>query len=357
MNSRPTLSVVLPNYNHGKFIARALEALLAQELTADEIIVVDDGSTDDSRDIIGRFAAKAASIRILVNRQNQGVIPALIRGLEAASGDYVYFAAADDWVMPGFLKLAVGALEAHPQLGLFCGEAVLLDRHTNEPFGIRPIVRPVTHAGPVTSASACRLLKRTDNWILTGSSVFRRVAVTWAGGLDPRLGSFADGFLARKLALSYGFYYAPQVVATWVVYSDSVSRRTALDPVQARHALEAVPERLAADSVFPKWYPRVFQNRWRFATSRLALEAEPINYKQLWTMGVRTLLDRIVLVKICPHLHPRLARLTALTWLWFRLRPTTLTGLVRTALAFRLRHFRQTSQQQRYELKRHRIRR
>jgi glycosyltransferase involved in cell wall biosynthesis len=344
MQSRPTLSVILPNYNHGKVIGRALEALLTQDRPADEIVVVDDGSTDDSRKVIEQFATKAASIRVFLNHQNQGVIPALIRGLEAAGGRYVYFAAADDWVMPGFLKLAIETLEENPRLGLFCGEAVLRDGRSNEPFGIRPAVRPVGRAGPVTPEEACRLLKRTDNWILTGSSVFRRDAVILAGGFDQWLGAFADGMLARKIALSSGFYYAPQVVATWVVFPDSVSRRTALDPVQARHALEAVPARLAADPVFPKWYPRVFQNRWRFATSRLALETEPIDYTLLSTMGARSRLDRIVLAKLCPHLPYSLARLIALAWLWFRLRPTTLTGLVRTALAFRLKHFRETSQ-------------
>jgi glycosyltransferase involved in cell wall biosynthesis len=338
------LSVVLPNYNHGKSIAHALDALLRQERTADEIIVVDDGSTDDSRDVIERFAAKNPSIRPLYNAQNQGTIPTLIRGLESAGGDYVYFAAADDWVMPSFFELAVDMLEANPTLGLFCGEAVLLDGHSKEPFGIRPAVRPLNHAGPVTPEAACRLLKRSDNWILTGSSVFRRDVVTRAGGLDQRLGSFADGFLARKVALSWGFYYAPQVVATWVIFSDSVSRKTALDPVRAREALERVPARLAADPVFPKWYPRVFENRWRFATSRLALEAEPINYALLSAMGVRSGLDDLVLTKLCPRLHPKLARLAALAWLWFRLRPTSLSGLVRTAMAFRLKHFRETSQ-------------
>ena len=130
MTSRPTLSVVLPNYNHGDVIARALEALLHQERRPDEIVVVDDGSTDDSRDVIARFAARSASIRVLVNEQNQGVIAALIRGLEAAGGDYVYFAASDDWVMPGFFKLALEMLEQNPTLGLFCGESVLRDGHT-----------------------------------------------------------------------------------------------------------------------------------------------------------------------------------------------------------------------------------
>jgi glycosyltransferase involved in cell wall biosynthesis len=344
MQSHPTLSVILPNYNHGKVIGRALEALLAQERPADEIVVVDDGSIDNSREVIKQFATKAASIRAILNPQNQGVIPALIRGLEAAGGRYVYFAASDDWVMPGFFTLAIETLEQNPELGLFCGEAVLRDGETNEPFAIRPAVRPVSHAGPVRPDEACRLLRRTDNWILTGSSVFRRDAVIMAGGFDQRLGAFADGMLARKIALSSGFYYAPQVVATWVVFSDSVSRRTALDPMEARHALEAVPARLAADPVFPEWYARVFENRWRFATSRLALEAKPIDYPLLSSMGARSYLDRIVLAKLCPHLPNKLARLFALAWLWFRLRPTTLTGLVRTALAFRLKHFRETSQ-------------
>jgi glycosyltransferase involved in cell wall biosynthesis len=321
-----------------------LQALLRQDHPADEIIVVDDGSTDDSLDVINRFAAEAPSIRVLANHQNQGVIPALIRGLDSASGRYVYFAAADDWVMPGFLRLAVETLEANPGLGLFCGEAVLLEGHSHVPFGIRPAVRPRRKAGPVAADLACRLLKRTDNWILTGSSVFRRDAVMAAGGFDPRLGSFADGFLARKIALSSGFYYAPQVVAAWVVFSSSVSRRTALDPAQACYALEAVPERLAADPAFPKWYPDVFRKRWRFATSRLALEAEPIDYPLLSAMAPRSGLDRIILLTICPCLPRQFARLTALAWLWFRLQPTTLTGLVRTALAFRLKHFRETSQ-------------
>lgn len=343
MTSRPTLSVVLPNYNHGDVIARALEALLGQERSPDEIVVVDDASTDDSREVIARFAAKSASIRVLLNESNQGVIAALIRGLEAAGGDYVYFAASDDWVMPGFFKLALEKLQQNPTLGLFCGEAVLRDGRTHEPFGIRPAVRPVSQAGPVTAQAACRLLKRTDNWILTGSALFRRDAVMRAGGFDRRLGSFADGVMARKIALSCGFYYAPLVVATWVVFSDSVSRRTALDPAAARHALEAVPARIAEDPIFPDWYPHIFQNRWRFATSRLAVEADPIDYPLLASMGVRNRLDRALLCGLCPLLPRPLARLTALGWLWFRLRPTTLTGLLRTALAFRLKHFRATS--------------
>src|SRR5580704_11116787 len=97
MTSVPGISVVLPNFNHGAFVGEALRALLSQSLEPDEIIVVDDASTDNSRSVIEGITAKNPTVRLLVNPQNVGVIRALNRGLELASGCYIYLAAADDW--------------------------------------------------------------------------------------------------------------------------------------------------------------------------------------------------------------------------------------------------------------------
>ncbi len=118
----PTLSVVLPNYNHGKLISRAVTALLAQERLPDEIVIIDDGSTDDSLGVIEALAARSANIRLITNRTNQGATAALASGLAACRGRYVYFAAADDWVLPGFFSTALPVLERHPDAGLVCGE-------------------------------------------------------------------------------------------------------------------------------------------------------------------------------------------------------------------------------------------
>lgn len=331
-----TLSVVLPNYNHARLIPRALDALLAQERPPDEIIVVDDGSTDDSLAVISAFGERHPSVRVVANPANMGAIASLACGLVAARGSYVYFGAADDWVVPGFFATAIRMLEAHPQVGLFCGEALLLDGNTSRTLAVRPPVRPVYRAGVVDAAGTRRLLRRIDNWILTGSAVFRREAVLAAGGFDGRLGSFADGYLARKIALSHGFCYAPQVVATWCVYADSYSRTTALDAVRARSALDTVPMRLAADPAFPDWYSGVFADRWRFAAARLAVAAQPINRPLVLSMAARSTLDRSVLGFTLALPVAQLARLTTLAWLWFRLRPTTLTGLIRTAFARRM---------------------
>jgi glycosyltransferase involved in cell wall biosynthesis len=335
MTAPATLSVVLPNYNHAKLVSRALAALLAQERAPDEIIVIDDGSTDDSIGIIGRFAAKTPSIKVLVNPENVGVIPTLKRGLDAARCQYVYFAAADNWILPGFFELALRRLKANPDVGLFCGEAILVDGRTERPFAVRPAVRPIVRAGRIDAVHVQELLRSTDNWILTGSAIFRRDCILWAGGFDERLGSFADGFLARKIALKFGFFFEPKVVATWAVFPDSVSRRTALELHRTRHILEAVPAIIAADPGFPSWYADAFRDRWRFATCRLALAADPIDRSIVLAMGARSVAEQATLQKALALPSRTLARLLTLAWLWYRLRPTSLTGLLRTMFALR----------------------
>jgi glycosyltransferase involved in cell wall biosynthesis len=326
------LSVVLPNYNHARLIARAVEALLNQQLRPDEIIVVDDGSTDDSASVIAQLATGSPQIKVLTNAGNQGVVKALARGLAATRGAYVYLAAADDFVCPDFFSLAVATLDRHPDIDLFCAEAILVDGLTGEPIGMRPPVRPLYRSGHIDAEGARRLLARADNFILTGSAVFRREAIARAGGLDESLGSFADGYLSRKIALTSGFCYAPRPVATWWVLPDSYSRRSALDVAGAQAMLDVATARLASDPVFPKWYAPLFGARWRFATARLALLSQPINAAVLLAMAPRGRLERGLLQGLLA-LPAGLARIAIMAWLWLRLHPTTLFGLLRTSLA------------------------
>ncbi len=336
MDEASTLSVILPNYNHGLFLPRAARALLAQEAPPDEIIIVDDGSSDNSRAVIEELAARHPTIRVLWNETNCGAIPTLNRGIAAATGRYVYLAAADDWVMPGFFKLALASLKVHPDCGLFCGESLLVDGHSNRPIGVRPPARPVQRAGLISSAQTEALLRHIDNFILTNASIFRRDCVTTAGALDGTLGPFADGIMARRIALTHGFCFAPRIVACWAVYPASYSRQAASDLEQTLRFLDLIPARLAADPVFPQWYPAVFAHRWRFATSRLALEAEPIDHKRVMAMGARSQVDRAILNAIRALPGRRIARVAALVWLAIRLRPTSLIALARTALMRRI---------------------
>src|SRR5437868_7050033 len=119
---RPTLSVIMPNYNHGHFLPEALDAILSQSWPADEVLIVDDASTDDSVEVIEGFARKHASVRLLRNERNMGAVYSGRRVFDAATGDYLYPSAADDRVQPGFFAKSMELLAQHPQAGLCCSD-------------------------------------------------------------------------------------------------------------------------------------------------------------------------------------------------------------------------------------------
>jgi glycosyltransferase involved in cell wall biosynthesis len=336
------LSAIIPHHNHGRYIGRAVNALLTQECAPDEIIIVDDASTDDSLAIINELAAKSPRIVVINQPVNAGTNAALRAGFARARGQYFVLAGADDWVMPGFCKFGMEMLTQNPNAGLFCGDTVIVDGETEATTGYRPAARPLYRAGIISPRQCEELLKRMDNFIHTGGAIFRRDAILKAGGFDESLGAFADGYLTRKIALTFGFCYVPRVVACWRVFITGVSRSTALDLTKAKEALELYPARLAADHAFPAWYPGVFRKRWQFATSRLALQATPPDFDFVVSMAATTAIDRLVFNTIRAIRKNNISRGAALGWLWLRLRPYRLTDLVATWLA---RQFDQFSAQ------------
>src|SRR6266446_3649184 len=115
MSSLPTLSVVVPNYNHAKYLEVSLSAILRQSLKPLEIIVLDDASTDNSVEVIRRFAAQNPLVRLVQNEKNLTVVPNLNKGVDLARGEYVYIAAADDEVLPGLFEHSMALLGKYPQ--------------------------------------------------------------------------------------------------------------------------------------------------------------------------------------------------------------------------------------------------
>lgn len=337
---RTTLSVVLPNYNHGRYIGRAVETLLTQTRVPDELIIVDDASTDDSLAIIHGLSAKSSRITVVARPVNGGTNAALRAGIERATGRYILFGAADDWYFPGFCALGLRMLAAHPEVGLFCGDTVLIDGATERTIGFRPAARPLYRGGAVTPAECRRLLARIDNFIHTGAAIFRREAIAAAGGLNDELGTFADGFLTRKIALTSGFCYTPEFVACWRVFASGMSRTTALDPAKARDALALYPARIAADPAFPGWYAEAFRRRLRFGTARLMLQASAPDFHFITEMTARGPIDRAALTMLGTCLRGRARRLAMLGWLTLRLRPYRVTDIAITAWLRKLEQHR-----------------
>ncbi|MEO1180761.1 MAG: glycosyltransferase, partial [Cyanobacteria bacterium J06636_28] len=105
------VSVIISNYNYGRFITEAIESVLNQTYSNVELIVVDDGSTDNSRDIIQSYSHRLIS----VFQENSGQGAAFNVGLTQASGDIICFLDADDYYRPDKLEKVVAAFETHPE--------------------------------------------------------------------------------------------------------------------------------------------------------------------------------------------------------------------------------------------------
>jgi glycosyltransferase involved in cell wall biosynthesis len=326
------LSVVLPNYNHAEYLSRAIDAIAGQSLPPDEIIVIDDASSDDSREVLMDCQRRHASLTILFNQRNRGALLGLQRGLELAKGRYVYFAAADDQILPGFFSNAINILEGAPTVGLFCAETILVDGATGRKLGRRPVVRPLRTGGHLVAKEVELLLKRADNFIHTGSTVFRRGALLNKGGFMIEAGSFSDGLLARKIALTEGMWFTPTAVATWHIHAGGLSRQTALALEKAVDALVVLPGLIERDRDFPPWYGELFQRRWRFGSARLALDVTPPDKALLEAMVPDTRVDHAVIAVLAPFFRFRAARLATLAWLTLRLRPYRLKDVAVTAL-------------------------
>ena len=114
---QPLVSVLIANYNYGHYLRRALDSLLAQSYRHFEGIVCDDGSTDDSREVVARYAQRDARIRLLA-KENGGVASALNMAYRACRGDVVCLLDADDFFASAKLERLVACFREQAGVGL-----------------------------------------------------------------------------------------------------------------------------------------------------------------------------------------------------------------------------------------------
>lgn len=206
-----TLSVIIANYNHARYVGGAVEALLTQSVRPFEVIVVDDASTDNSLDVLETLAKRDPIVRVIRNEHNLGTIATQNRGIAAARGRYVFLGGADDAVLPGFVERSLGVLADHAAAGMAWSDNMTLDVRT----GVRNAnsLRLSNHPCCFSASEIVELLRRGDLPCLScHSAVLKRSAVLEAGAMRPELRWYHDQFLATVVALRHGACYVPEVL-------------------------------------------------------------------------------------------------------------------------------------------------
>jgi glycosyltransferase involved in cell wall biosynthesis len=191
LEERPLVSVLMPNYNYGHYIGEALESALGQTYTNFEVIICDDGSTDDSRQVVTRYCDQDARIR-LVARENAGVASALNAAYAASRGEIISLLDADDMFLPEKLERVVGGFKKHGQSGL-CIHQLIRMRKDGRTFSYpRPVMLNEGWVGP----QALRSGGVVNHFPQASGLSFRRPVTDILFPVCPRLRRGVDGYLA-----------------------------------------------------------------------------------------------------------------------------------------------------------------
>lgn len=116
LENLPLVSVIIPSYNHGKYLPDAVKSIRDQDYNSVEVIIVDDGSTDNTTDIV-----KALPGVKYIHQHNQGLSAARNTGIKNSGGEMLIFLDADDWLLPGAIKVNVAELQANEKLAFVSG--------------------------------------------------------------------------------------------------------------------------------------------------------------------------------------------------------------------------------------------
>ncbi len=213
-----SLAVVIPAHNAAATLAETLDSLLAQTRRDWQAIIVDDGSTDDTRALAERYAARDSRFRLLSDgRPSEGVSAARNRGIAASTDSrWLLFLDADDWIDPGFTTTMLGALEAHPgtRVGFCSSISVTPDGRHSAPWLSSAVAR-----NPF-EVFARRCLVAIHTFVLD------RALVTELGGFDPALRTAEDWDLWQRIARSgVAFMPIPGAFAYYRARRQSLSRR------------------------------------------------------------------------------------------------------------------------------------
>jgi alpha-1,3-rhamnosyltransferase len=219
LTGETAVSVVVPSYNHAPFIERTLRSIFRQTLLPRELVVIDDGSRDDSTQIIERVLRDSPIAACeFVARENRGLCATLNEGFARCGGRYFAYLGSDDLWFPQFLQARVEMLEAHPRAVLAYGNAYSID-------------------------AADRIIDNTADWARYRGGNVRRMLLETLAPLSPTVvyrrdalraqpwneaASLEDYELYLRLSAEGEFAFDPAILSAWREHGTNTSSNLSL---------------------------------------------------------------------------------------------------------------------------------
>ncbi|MBX3256824.1 MAG: glycosyltransferase family 2 protein [Chitinophagaceae bacterium] len=206
-------SIIIPLYNKEQYVSKTLESVFAQTFQQYEIIIVDDGSTDKSVEVVKGFTDPRMR---LISQKNQGVSAARNRGISEALFNYIAFLDADDWWEPAYLEEMKHLADKYPECTMY-GAAYKVVRNRKTFFECAEVPE-----GVVDDYFKMRV-KYPVTW--TSATVVKREAFNIVGGFPVGMIAGEDGYMWCKIADKYKVALTPKVLATYNMIHTGASLR------------------------------------------------------------------------------------------------------------------------------------
>ena len=235
----PRVSVVIPSYNMARFLPAAVESVLHQTYRDFELIVIDDGSIDNTAEIVRQFPATVRYYR----QENGGVSAARNRGIELTKGEYITFFDADDIMLEDALQKSVAFLDQHPEVGFCYGQVYKIDEDGRQMRmrSLRGAKHTCVREG---KEQITRMLFRGD--ISPSAVVTRRSCLNEVGFFDTSIRMGEDIDLWLRLSRRYSVGYIAEPLAKYRVHLNSITGRRSFKALKdfqtafLQHALEGL---------------------------------------------------------------------------------------------------------------------
>jgi glycosyltransferase involved in cell wall biosynthesis len=280
----PKISVVIPSYNRAHLIAETIQSVLAQTFQDFEIIVVDDGSSDNTQEVISHFPVR------YFYQENKGASAARNTGIRLSLGEYIAFLDSDDLLLRHALQRGVEALNMYPEAGFSYGQAYLM----NEREQIFGLIKSsfVRHSSLVDGKEIIREMLTTYT-VPINTTMVRRRCLNTIGGFDESLKTAEDRAFHVSMAKRYPVVYIAEPLIKYRVHSGSTSAAPRLKEMENYNRI--VLESIFNDEELGPMFQRQRRNAYFELYYRLADQAYGSNMMKT----ARTYIFRSI------RIHPR----------------------------------------------------
>jgi glycosyltransferase involved in cell wall biosynthesis len=227
----PVVSIVMPAFNRERFVAAAIDSVLSQTFTDWELLIIDDGSSDETPAIAGRYVERDGSRIHLIRQPNRGVTVARNTAIRRARGRYIAFLDSDDLWMPAKLDRQLAAFDAHPDAAFIYTGYVLM----NEDGTPRRTVRPDRR----WQGDIHRRLWLEDNEILGPTVMVATAMLSRVGLFDEALKGAENLDLRLKLSKLGPVFYVDDVLYRYRKHPDTLTSQAELMDAQQLRLIEA----------------------------------------------------------------------------------------------------------------------